>query len=152
MGLESLPEPSSQPPARWSVGGLLIESLARRDFATMGNCLDGEVRLRALLPCGEIEVSGHHDVIEWFHGLFGTAEDFELVDGTVGEIGSRLYLCWRVSLVAPDAGRRRSVVEQHMFATASERITSLDLLCSGFVTVRDHIYQAREEVPCRARW
>jgi hypothetical protein len=133
------------------VGGLLIESLARRDFAAIGNCLDDEVRLRALLPFGPIELSGHHDVVGWFHDLFGPAQGFELVDGTVGEIGSRLYLRWRVSLVAAEAARPRWVVEQHVFATATERITSLDLLCSGFLTQRDHIYDAREKVPCPAR-
>jgi hypothetical protein len=77
-------------------------------------------------------VTGRDQVIEWFRALFGWADVLEVVDGTLGEVGSRLYLRWRVSL-ASSASVSRSLVEQHVFAFADQRITTLDLLCSGFV-------------------
>jgi hypothetical protein len=139
-----------EPPARWSIGGLLIESLARREFAALQDCFVPDVQLRALLPFGPIEVTGCEEVASWFAAVFCGAERFEVVDGTVGEIGHRLYLRWRVRL-GRDVGEP-CLVEQHAFATTDDRITALDLLCSGFVPESSFatLPGASEEVPCRA--
>ena len=121
-----------------SVGGLLVEALARQDFTALAGCLDPDARLRALLPRGPIEITGRDQVAGWLESLFGGPGGLEVADGTVGGIGPRLYLRWRVSLIrAGTAGRRQ--VEQHVFATtsASGRISVLDLLCSGFVAAPD---------------
>ncbi len=116
----------------FSVGGLLVESLARRDFEAVGDCLDRSVRLRALLPFGPVELRGREGVEDWFRELFTTSGGFELLDATVGEVGARLYLRWRVRL-QPGQDQPLSLIEQHVFATATERIEALDMLCSGFV-------------------
>src|SRR5215469_3392470 len=89
---------NSSPPPRWPAGGTFIEALALRDFTALESCLDSAVRLRAMLPRGPIELAGSDAVAGWFRSLFGGPEDFELSDGTVGEVGQRLYLRWRIRL------------------------------------------------------
>jgi SnoaL-like domain len=136
--LTRMNEETSAPTPQLSVGGLLIEALARQDFTALAGCLDPNVRMRALLPRGAIEVVGSDQVAGWLRSLFGGPDRLEVADGTVGGIGPRLYLRWRVSLTPAGAGRRRQV-EQHVFATTatSGQISVLDLLCSGFVAAPD---------------
>jgi len=138
--LTTMAEVTSEPTPRWSVGGLLIEALARQDFAALADCLDPAVRLRALVPRGPIDMTGRDDVAGWFRSLFGGPDDLELADGTVGEIGPRLYMRWRVSLTPAGTSGRRRLAEQHVFAMTGTggHITALDLLCSGFVTQAEH--------------
>jgi hypothetical protein len=85
-------------------------------------------------------MTGRDDVAGWFRSLFGGPDDLELVDGTVGEIGPRLYMRWRVSLTPTGTAGRRRLAEQHVFAMTGTggHITALDLLCSGFVTQAEH--------------
>src|SRR5207302_6203181 len=88
----------------------------RQDFAALADCLDPAVRLRALVPRGPIDMTGRDDVAGWFRSLFGGPDDLELADGTVGEIGPRLYMRWRVSLTPTGTFGRRRLAEQHVFA------------------------------------
>ena len=55
-------------------------------------------------------------------------------DATVGEVGGRLHLSWRLRVrPAPfGIGDDWHVIEQQAYADAAETIDSLDLLCSGF--------------------
>ena len=84
--------------------------------------------------------SGRHlrpvddEVATAFSSWFGQAEDFELIDATVGEVGGRLHLSWRLRLrPAPfEIGDGWHVIEQQAYADAGDTIESLDLLCSGF--------------------
>ena len=77
---------------------------------------------------------GPEAVTEVFSSWFGDAEDFELVDATVGEVGGRLHLSWRLRVrPAPfGIGEGWYVIEQHAYADAGDAIETLDLLCSGF--------------------
>ena len=120
--------------ARWSVGGVFLEALADRDFDRLATTLAPTVRFRAMLPPGPMESSGAEAVSGMFGSWFGAADEFELVDATVGEVGGRLHLSWRLRLrPAPFAiGEGWHVIEQHAYADARETIDSLDLLCSGF--------------------
>jgi hypothetical protein len=130
---------ASEPTPQLSVGGLLIEALARQDFTALAGCLDPNVRMRALLPRGAIEVVGSDQVAGCLRSLFGGPDGLEVADGSVGGIGPRLYLRWRVSLTPAGTSGRRRQVEQHVFATTatSGQISVLDLLCSGFVALPD---------------
>jgi hypothetical protein len=130
----TIPGPASGPAPRLPVGGFFIEALARRDFAAMADCLDPSVRLRALLPRGPVELVGRDEATRWFRSLFGGSGGLELADATVGEVGPRLYLRWRVGLTAAGTSGPHHLLEQHVFAVSGERICALDLLCSGFVT------------------
>ena len=115
----------------------------------MADCLDPAVRLRALLPRGPVELAGREEVAGWFRFLFGGPEGVELADATVGEVGPRLYLRWRLDLTAPESSGPSHSVEQHVFADGGERIGALDLLCSGFVEQPSTAIGQPGRVPCR---
>src|SRR5436309_15879971 len=83
---------------RWSVGGLLLEALAARDFDRMVDCFEPAATMRALLPPGLTECEGTTEIIEKLRGWFGGAEEFEVLDGAVGEVGGRLHVAWRLRL------------------------------------------------------
>ena len=119
---------------RWSVGGIFLEGLGARDFGRLAASLAPDVRMRALLPPGPMEWAGSDDVAECFRSWFGEASDFELIDATVGEVGGRLHLSWRLRVrPAPfGIGDGWHVIEQQAYADAGTAIDSLDLLCSGF--------------------
>jgi len=119
---------------RWSVGGLFLEALAARDFTRMADCLDPNATMRALLPYGPDEFHGATRIVETFRLWFGAATGFEVLDGTVGEIGSRLHVAWRLrARPTPWGDDDWHVIEQQVYVRAVERIESLDLLCSGFM-------------------
>jgi hypothetical protein len=120
--------------ARWSVGGVFLEALSKRDFDELAATLGPNVRFRALLPPGPMEWHGPQDATEAFRSWFGEPDDFELVDASVGEVGGRLHLSWRLRVrPAPfGIGDGWHVIEQHAYADADATIDSLDLLCSGF--------------------
>jgi len=135
---------SPQSVARWSLGGVFLEAFANRDYRQLAATMSADVRLRAMLPRGPDDWEGPAAVAGAFSSWFGDAEDFELVDAAVGEVGGRLHLSWRVRLrPAPfDKGDGWHVIEQHAYADAGDTITSLDLLCSGF---RAETFGAQEE-------
>src|SRR6266545_6869503 len=127
-------EKNSTTVARWSVGGVFLEALANRDYARVAATLGSTVRFRAMLPSGPMDWEGPEAVAGAFSSWFGAADDFELVDATVGEDGGRLHLSWRLRVrPAPfGIGDGWHVIEQQAYADAAEAIDSLDLLCSGF--------------------
>lgn len=120
--------------ARWFVGRTFLEGLGARDFARLAASLAPDVRMRALLPPGVMECAGREEVAATFGSWFGDASDFELIDATVGEVGGRLLLSWRLRVrPAPfGIGDGWHVIEQQACADAGTAIDTLDLLCSGF--------------------
>lgn len=124
----------THPVARWSVGGVFLEALASRDYQLMATTLAPSVRFRAMLPPGPMDREGPAATADVFSSWFGPAEDFEVVDATVGEVGGRLHLSWRLRVrPAPFAiGAGWHVIEQHAYADTHNTIETLDLLCSGF--------------------
>jgi hypothetical protein len=121
-------------PARWSIAGMFLESLATRDYVRLGATFARGVRLRALQQGGPSEWHGRTEAAGVFHSWFGQADEFDVVDAAVGEIAGRLQLTWRIRLrPAPLAvGDGWHVIEQHAFADITEAIEKLDLVCSGF--------------------
>jgi len=120
--------------ARWSVGGVFLEALANRDYPRLASTLGSGVRFRAMLPPGPMDWEGSETVSSVFSSWFGDAEEFEVVDAAVGEVGGRLHLSWRLRLrPAPfGIGDGWHVIEQQAYADAGDTIESVDLLCSGF--------------------
>jgi len=120
--------------ARWSIGGVFLEALANRDYDLLAQTLGPAVRFRAMLPPGPMDWEGPTDVADVFSSWFGTAAEFEVVDAEVGEVGGRLHLSWRLRVrPAPfGIGDGWHVIEQQAYADATDKIESLDLLCSGF--------------------
>ena len=118
----------------WPVGALFLDALAHRDFTTMGACLESDVRMRALTPPGPFEAEGATEAMSHFRRWFGGEDDFEVVDASIGQVGPRLYLRWRVRMHSASDPSTSRVAEQHAFVTSAELISALDLLCSGFQT------------------
>jgi hypothetical protein len=125
---------NTTPSRRWSVGGLLLETLADRDFTAMADCFEPAATMRALLPRGPAEYHGATEITEAFRFWFGGADLFEVFDAAVSDVGTRLHLAWRLRVDrTPRGDLGWHVIEQQVFADANERIEALDLLCSGFV-------------------
>ena len=119
---------------QWSVGGAFLEALANRDYPRMESTLASAVRFRAMLPPGPMEIEGPEAVSDAFRSWFGDAPDFEVVDASVGQVGHRLHLSWRIHVrPAPfGIGDGWHTIEQQAYADAAETIQVLDLVCSGF--------------------
>ena len=129
----TVPVELSTPTTRWSIAGLLLEALAARDFALMSDCFETAATMRALLPRGLAECEGATQIVESLRTWFGAAEEFEVLDGTVGEVGDRLHVAWRLRLrPTPWGDEAWNVIEQQAYLRAGERIDAIDLLCSGF--------------------
>lgn len=119
---------------RRSVGGMFLECFTSRDYARMATTLGPGVRFRAMLPPGPMEWEGPQAVTDAFSSWFGDADEFELIDATLGEVAGRLHLAWRLRLrPAPfGIGEGWHVIEQQVYLDTAETIETLDLLCSGF--------------------
>jgi hypothetical protein len=119
---------------QFALAGAFLEGLAAQDFARLADALAAEARLRALLPAGLREWAGAGAIADRFAFWFGDTEDFELVEATVGEVGGRLHLHWRLRLRAVRLGAGWFTVEQQVYADTGEagRIARLDLLCTGY--------------------
>jgi hypothetical protein len=125
---------SSPTTTKWSVGGIFLEALAQRDFAQMADCFEPEATMRALLPYGPDQFQGSGQIVDAFRLWFGAAQHFEVLGGTVGDVGDRLHVAWRLRVdPTPRGDDGWHVIEQQAYLRADERIDSLDLLCSGFM-------------------
>ncbi len=71
---------------------------------------------------------------EAFRSWFGQVEELELLEATVGQVGGRLQLSWRIRVrpVPFDIGEGWHVIEQRAFADVDAAIDNLDPVCSGF--------------------
>ena len=114
--------------------GSFLEGLAAQDFARLADALTANARLRALLPGAHREWAGAETIAEVFTSWFGGTEDFDLVEATVGEVGGRLHLHWRLRIRAERLGAGWFTVEQQAYADTDDsgRIARLDLLCTGY--------------------
>ena len=120
--------------ARWSVAGRFLEGFTARDYERVAATLDPHVRFRALLPRGPSEWQGPEAVADSLQSWFGSAEEFEVVDATIGEVAGRLHMSWRVRVrPAPfGIGDGWHLIEQQAYADVAGSIEALDVLCSGF--------------------
>jgi hypothetical protein len=121
-----------------AVAGQFLDALLARDFRAVGSCLEPGVRMRALVPRGLLERDGPDAVAGQLRTWFATDERLEVIDATVGQIGPRVYLRWRLRLVSPEPDGQARELEQHAFVTVARRIAVMDLLCCGFFTASAH--------------
>jgi SnoaL-like domain len=112
-------------------GGALVSALAERDFDRLAEALAPDVRMRALIPPGSVELSGAEPAAARFATWFGALDELELIRSGSDEVGDRLHVFYRLRVKRP--GDSRKVVEQHVFCAIDDgRIAALDLVCSGF--------------------
>jgi hypothetical protein len=116
------------------LAGSFLDCLGAQDFGGIESALTTDVRLRALLPGGLRQWTGAETIAGAFATWFGDTEDFELLEVTVGEVGGRLHLQWRLRLRAERLGTGWFTVEQQAYADAAAdgRIGRLDVLCTGY--------------------
>jgi hypothetical protein len=78
-----------------------------------------------------LEVSGAEAAAARFSAWFGDAEELELVRSGSETVGDRLEVFYRLRVKKP--GDLVKIVEQHLLcALEDDRITALDLVCTGF--------------------
>jgi SnoaL-like domain len=110
---------------------MLVAALTERDFGRLAATLAPDVRMRALIPSGPVELSGAEPAAARFAFWFGESNELELVRSGSDEVGDRLHVFYRLRVKRP--GDPWKVIEQHLFCALDEgRITALDLVCSGF--------------------
>lgn len=106
-----------------------VEALGRREFGTVQECFDPEVRFRALVPPGlrnAVEASG---AVEHLQSWFGGADHFEMLRSEVESTADKVRFRYQIRLHDEN---RWSVIDQSGYTKGTERIESLDLVCSGF--------------------
>ena len=112
-------------------GTRLVAALVDRDFRQLARVLTPDVRMRALIPSGLVEVSGAEAAAAKFSSWFGDAEELELVRSGSDTVVDRLHVFYRLRVKEPGGVSR--IVEQHLLcAYDDDRVTALDLVCSGF--------------------
>lgn len=113
------------------LGKGFVTALAERDFLRLAETLTADVRMRALIPPGPIEISGAEAAAAKFSSWFGDAEEFELVRSGRDDVADRLHVFYRLRV--KKAGDVTKIVEQHLLCTLDDdRISAFDLVCSGF--------------------
>ena len=125
---------TQSPEPQFAIAGLFLEKLAAEDFAQLALALEADAKLSALLPRGLREWEGREAVCDAFTTLFGGMDEYAVLDATVGLIGTRLQLSWRLHVRGGRLGPHDFVVEQQGYADAGPtgRLQSLSLVCSGF--------------------
>ncbi|HEX4016847.1 MAG TPA: hypothetical protein VHX15_08925 [Frankiaceae bacterium] len=126
------PTPPAEPGL--AAAGLFLEQLATADFASLAVALEPDAHLRALLPRRFREWQGREAVCDGFTTMLGGMDAYTVLDATVGLVGSRLQLAWRMRVSGGRLGPADFVVEQQAYADAGPtgRIQSISLVCSGF--------------------
>lgn len=89
--------------------------------------------MRALIPPGLSECEGAPQIVDSIRSWFGGATEFEFLDGTVGEVGGRVHVAWRLRMhPTPWGDDSWHVIEQQAYLRTGDAIEAIDLLCSGF--------------------
>lgn len=114
------------------------EGVASRDPERLGETLTDSVRMRALLPGGAIQADGRVDVISFFSTTFDDLDTVELVESGAEAVGDRLLIHLRLNLSQKST---RWVCTQTAVCRLNDgRLSTFDLLCSGFVEVSSDAY------------
>ena len=118
----------------FAAAGLFLQNLATGDFELLAEALEPDATLSALLPRGFVEWEGRAAVCGAFTGFFGGMDTYEVIDASVGLVGDRLQLRWRLHVRGGRLGPEDFVVEQFCYADTGPtgRIERLALVCSGF--------------------
>jgi hypothetical protein len=134
---------SKQPSSATDPGTGFIAALAERDFPRLAGTLTSEVRMRALIPPGLVEISGAEAAAAKFESWFGDAEEFGLIRSGCDAVADRLHVFYRLHV--RKSGNVPKLVEQHLLCTLdTDRINGLDLVCTGF---RPHTEASRGDEP-----
>jgi hypothetical protein len=122
---------STQPSSATDPGTALIAALAECDFPRLADILTPDVRMRALIPPGLVEVCGADAAAAKFSTWYGNAETLELIRSGSDTVADRQHVFYRLRVTKP--GDIPKLVEQHLLcALEGDRINAIDLVCTGF--------------------
>lgn len=118
-----------------SLAEAFVASLSRRDFSWLQELFHPRIRFRALVPPGVREAGDAAGAVGHLRRWFEDADAFVVLASTVGRVGPRLHVSYRIRLREEGVW---SIVEQQAYLDGKEgRIHALDLLCSGFIPEPD---------------
>ncbi len=118
--------------AERALAGRFLDAVAACDFDALRALLDQSVAFRALLPSRGLTDVAADEIAATFRRWFGDYPTFRMVDSSIGEVGARTYLRYRIAVAGADGWSDGALVEQHLFLAGSDRVTAVDLMCSGF--------------------
>ena len=116
---------STQRSSASDLGTGLITALAQRDFPRLAKTLTPEVRMRALIPPGPIEVSGAEAAAAKFASWFADAEELELIRSGRDTVADRLHLFYRLRVKRPATSGRSSSSTCSAHSTMAESPLSI---------------------------
>jgi hypothetical protein len=120
---------NTHPPAT-SLASSLATAVADRALERLGSHLSDDVRLRALLPGGQIEEHGRDAVLSRFDDWFGSYDTVLLSDVAGDDVGDRVLVHYKLTF-DPD-GDRRVLSQTVVCSVYAGLVGRMDLLCSGF--------------------
>lgn len=107
-----------------------LEALRKRDFDALQRTFAPDVRMRGLTPSGLREAAGADESRAWFQRWFGDADPFEMQSTSIDVVVDRVHASYRIRC---REGGVWYICEQQLYAQAAgDKITALNLLCSGF--------------------
>jgi hypothetical protein len=114
------------------VGEAFLEALAKRDFEALRACLQQDVSFRALVPSGIRQATEASGTANRLRLWFDEADSFEMLRSEIGHVADRLSITYRLRLHDSDGWQ---VIEKRLYCNVGDdgRISTLDLLCSGFL-------------------
>jgi TusA-related sulfurtransferase len=114
----------------------LVEAVAARDHDAIVGTLAPDVRFRYLIPPGPGGVVGAANAAATYLDWFGSADPLEVKDLIVGQVADRVSARYRFRARRDE---RWEVIEQQTYldVDAVGRITTIDLVCSGFRPAAD---------------
>lgn len=97
------------------VGAAMVAALTRRDFHAMAALMAPGSHLRALLPGRVVDDAGDGGaaLAALLTTWFGGGDAFEVEDASVGQVGARTYLRWRVRMTPPRGPGARATRVRH---------------------------------------
>lgn len=111
----------------FALAGAFLDAFSQHRYDDLARLMTPDARFRALLPPRTLD-GGPDLLVEGFHAWFG--DEAVVEEASLGAAGPRLSIHYR-ALVHRDGVPMR--IEQHLYLdTADDRITAVDLLCSGF--------------------
>ena len=107
-----------------------VEALADRDPTRLAGVLADDVRLRALLPAGLVDLTGRDALLGEFHRWFDGMDLVRVADATAQPFSDRTLLHYELEVVKGD---RRWIVAQSVVSVVNDgRLETLDIVCTGF--------------------
>lgn len=120
---------------RLAVAAQLVAAIAARNYKGIFGAFTPDAHFRYLIPPGPGEVTGAADVAAKYLEWFGGVENIGVERALVEPLADRVSIVYRFRL---HGAEREEVVEQQVFLDVDgERITAIDLLCSGFRSIEE---------------